>query len=603
MTSAAPSPDPTLAGPVEVCIDRPVLSLDRPFTYDVPAALGATVGSVVQVLFHGRRTHGWVLGPTEPVPRMQAVRGLLSPIPAFDAGMLPFLRWIAERYVAPLAAVIDRAVPPRVAGEERGAERRRPSFPVPVATGAFARYGGGDALLTAIADGSRGATVAVRAAPNDDPALVVEAVGAAMGAGRTAIVIVPEADPAAATTAALRDAYGDAVAVFLGGDRRERYRTWLEIRAGRFPIVVGTQPAVFAPLRDLGLVYVAREGHGQHREERSPHTQVRDLAAARARLTASTAVLSAYVPTLAAMGLSDLVVGPRARSWPPVEVVAPGPEGRAPRLVRAIRDARRTFLYEPLRGYGVARVCRSCGEAAACAACRGPLRQSRGAFVCAVCGASGRCAACGGNAFGVARGGVERVEEWAEGLRAAPMRAAAAGPLAPDEPGIVVGGLESLKDEPPMRADLVGILSADAVLRRAGIDARERALVAWAEAAARAAPSGRVIVQTTAPNDPAIQALVSANPERFARAEGPRLAAAGFPTGAAVFRVEGSAAIADAIAALPHRSLLVAGTEGAEGATVCLVVLDPETVSSFGRLARDLAAKGILRRVEASPHL
>jgi hypothetical protein len=34
-----------------------------------------------------------------------------------------------------------------------------------------------------------------------------------------------------------------------------------------------------------------------------------------------------------------------------------------------------------------------------------------------------------------------------------------------------------------------------------------------------------------------------------------------------------------------------------------LVVLDPETVSSFGRLARDLAAKGILRRVEASPHL
>lgn len=603
MISAARSPDPTLSGPVEVCIDRPVLSLDRPFTYDLPEGLGATIGSIVQVLFHGRRVHGWVLGPTDPVPRMQAVRGLLSPIPAFDDEMLRFLRWIAERYVAPLAAVIDRAVPPRVAGEERiGPGRGRPSFPIPVVTGALARYMDGEALRGAIAGVGAGA-VALRAAPNDDPALAVESVGAAVAAGRTAIVVVPEADPDAATTSALRRAYGDAVALFLGGDRRERYRMWLDIRAGRFPVVVGTHPAVFAPVRDLGLIYVAREGHGQHREERSPHTRARDLAAARARLAGATAILSAYVPTLEAVAIADRAVAPRERVWPPVEIAAPGPEGRAPRLVRAIREARRALLFEPLRGYGVARICRGCGETAACAACRGTLRQSRGAFTCVVCGAPGRCAACGGSAFGVARGGVERVEEWAAGLRAAPVRPAADGPLAPDEPGIVVGGLEALKDEPPMRADLVGILSADAVLRRAGIDARERALVAWAEAAARAAPSGRVIVQTTAANDPAIQALVTSNPDRFARAEIPRLTDAGFPPGAAVFRVEGSAAIADAIAALPHRSLLVTGAGSAEGPTVCLVVLDPETVPSFGRLARELAAKGALRRVEASPHL
>ncbi|MFM8998654.1 MAG: hypothetical protein ACKOKE_00960 [Actinomycetota bacterium] len=603
MTSAAPSPDPTLAGPVEVCIDRPVLSLDRPFTYDLPADLGATVGSIVQVLFHGRRVHGWGLGPTAPVPRMEAVRGLLSPIPAFDGELLAFLRWIAERYVAPLAAVIDRAVPPRVAGEERrGPLRVRPTFPPAVGTGTFDRYAGGAELSATIRAGD-GATVALRPAPNDDPALAVEAVGIAVAAGRTAIVVVPEADPDAATTAALRRAYGDAVAVFLGGDRRERYRMWVEIRAGRFPIVVGTQPAVFAPLRDLGLLYVAREGHGQHREERSPHTQVRDLASARARLSGATAILSAYVPTLEASALADATVTPRDRAWPPVEIVAPGPEGRAPRLVRAILDARRTFLYEPLRGYGVARVCRGCGEAAACGACRGTLRQSRGTIVCTVCGAPGRCPSCGGTTFGVARGGVERVEEWAQGLRGAPVRPATVGPLAAGESAIVVGGLEALKDEPPMHADLVGILSADAVLRRAGIDARERALIAWAEAAARAAPAGRVIVQTTAPGDPAIQALVGASPERFARAEAPRLAEAGFPPGAAVFRVEGAAAIADAIAALPHRSLLVTRAGDPEGTTVCLAVLDPETVPAFGRLARDLAGKGILRRVEASPHL
>lgn len=601
MTFAAPSPDPALAGPVEVCVDRPVLGLDRPFTYDLPAALGATVGSIVQVSFHGRRVHGWVLGPTDPVPRMQPVKGLLSPIPAFDVEMLPYLRWISERYVAPLAAIIDRAVPPRVAGEEAAAAgpRALPVFPAPGATQIMEGYVGGAELSHAIAHG-RGATVGLRPGPNDEPALVVAAVAASMGAGRTAIVVVPEADPDAATTAALRSAYGDAVAVFLGGDRRERYRTWLAIRSGRFPIVVGTQPAVFAPLRDLGLVYVAREGHGQHREERSPHTQARDLASARARFAGATCVLSAYVPTIEAGCLVEGTVSPRGRVWPPVEVVVPGPEGRAPRLVRALKAARRVFLYEPLRGYGIARICRACGEQAACASCRGALRQSKGTFACVVCGSPGRCVSCGGQSFGIARGGVERVEEWAADLASAPVRPAADGPLPPDARGVVVGGIEALKDEPPMRASLVGILSTDASLRRPGIDARERALIAWAEAAARAAPDGNVIVQTNAPNDPAIQALVSASPERFARSEMPRLAEAGFPAGSCVFRVEGSAVIAEAIAALPHHSLLVSG---AEDSTVCLAVLDPGTVPEFGRLARGLAARGVLRRVEASPHL
>ena len=43
-----------LDGPVAVCIDRPLLSLDRPFTYLLPPELEAGVGSLVQVPFHGR---------------------------------------------------------------------------------------------------------------------------------------------------------------------------------------------------------------------------------------------------------------------------------------------------------------------------------------------------------------------------------------------------------------------------------------------------------------------------------------------------------------------------------------------------------------------
>ncbi len=54
-----------LEGPVAVCVDRPILSLDRPFTYLLPAELDAGVGSLVQVPFHGRLIRGWVLEPAE----------------------------------------------------------------------------------------------------------------------------------------------------------------------------------------------------------------------------------------------------------------------------------------------------------------------------------------------------------------------------------------------------------------------------------------------------------------------------------------------------------------------------------------------------------
>ncbi|MFM7718588.1 MAG: hypothetical protein ACKO8G_03720, partial [Actinomycetota bacterium] len=284
MSSAARSPDPTLSGPVEVCVDRPVLALDRPFTYAVPEGMAVRVGSIVQIAFHGRRIHGWALGPSDPVPRMQPVRGVLSPVPAFDATMLELLRWMSERYVAPLATMIDRAVPPRVAGEEADApEPRPPDVPQAPPPSVLPTYDGGPDLLRAIAGGGGGAAL-LRPGATDAATVAVEAVGAALASGRTAIVVVPEADPLPATAVALREAFGPSVALFLGGDRRERYRAWLDIRGGRHAVVVGTHPAVFAPLPDLGLVLVSREGHGQHREERAPHANVREVAAARARL-------------------------------------------------------------------------------------------------------------------------------------------------------------------------------------------------------------------------------------------------------------------------------------------------------------------------------
>ena len=57
---------------------------------------------------------------------------------------------------------------------------------------------------------------------------------------------------------------GGASRYVVGGDKRSRYRTWLDIAGGRFDLVVGTRPAVFAPVRNVGADRgVPRESSGR----------------------------------------------------------------------------------------------------------------------------------------------------------------------------------------------------------------------------------------------------------------------------------------------------------------------------------------------------
>jgi hypothetical protein len=122
----------------------------------------------------------------------------------------------------------------------------------------------------------------------------------------------------------------------------------------------------------------------------------------------------------------------------------------------------------------------------------------------------------------------------------------------------------------------------------------------WMEAVGWARPEGRAIVQSSHPSDPAVQALVRGNPERFLQRAREQRAAAGFPVGAYTFRVTGGDEVVPTIGEHDPITTLVTARDGR---TVCLAVLSPDRVAAFGRAMRRLAAEGIVERVEAEPHL
>jgi primosomal protein N' (replication factor Y) len=596
---------------VAVAVDVPRLELDRPFTYFAPDAVG--IGQLVSVPFHRRTVKGWVLGETDDVPpRILAVRRVLSRVPLFDDRLLQLYRQMAQRYVVPLSTVIGRAHPPRVASEEEGwAPVDSRTDPGPEMKSVLPEYEGGDRLLGATRHGE-GAFL-LRPLPDEEAVVCVEAVGACLASGRDAVVVVPEAEPLPYTARAVAEAFPQSTLMFVGGDARERYRAWLDILSGRYRVVVGTRPAVFAPVRSLGLVWVNREVHPGHREERAPYHHVREVALARARLEEAVCVLAAQSPSAEAVAQAEagralVVRASRARereAAPLVEVVRPAEEDRSPRLAQALKHANGAFLLVSRRGYGVARVCRACREPAGCSSCGGPVVIRRGEPRCAVCGAEARCVNCGGRIFGVERGGSERMEEWAARQADTPVVRVDEGDeaVAPGPGRVVVGTAAGVKDFGPGRVDLVGVLDADRARRRAGLHAGEQALATWMEAAIWAGPreeNGRVVIHSREPGDPAIQALVRWDPWHFHRAERRRREEAGFPPEHPVFRLLGSASLPELLAALDPVTLLATAL-GDE--TVCLVTLRPEQVAAFRERVVQLIEAGTVRRVEAEPQL
>jgi primosomal protein N' (replication factor Y) len=588
----------------------PKLSLDRPFTYLLPSEAGAGTGSLVSVPFHGRTLKGWVLGPAGEVPqgRLLPVRKVRSAVRFFDQPMLALLRWMADRYIAPLATVIERSYPPRVASEELredpvvGSVLTPPPAPP---SRLLDRYGGHGPLLEA------GTTTWLRPLPRDEADVCVAAVGACLAGGRRAIVLVPEADPLPATAAAVLEVFGSAAVAFLGGDDRDRYRIWLQIQASSFDVVIGTRPAVFAPLAGIGLLWVSREVHPGHREERSPYFHVREVAMVRAGLHGAACVLASLAPsteTVAGVDRGSIRVARPSRqleraSAGLVETTPPEGEDRSARLGALLKKARSAALIVSRRGYGVARVCRSCGEPAACAFCRGPIVIEAGKPTCRVCGRPGQCAVCGNTTFGVERGGAERVAEWAARISPLPVEPDGGEHPIPGQGRVVVGTAATVKDVGPLALDLVAILDPDRALARAGRHAGEQALATWMEAAAWAAPreaGGRVLVQTRRTGHPAIQALIRSEPVPFLQGETALGIEAGFPPGHPVFRIAGTPGLEERLRRAGALTVLATGDEKA---SLCLAAVPPDAFEVFRGEVRRFAVEGTVTRVDAEPQL
>src|SRR6516225_12339904 len=114
----------------------------------------------------------------------------------------------------------------------------------------------------------------------------------ALARGGGALILVPEIALTPQLVGRFRSRFGSAVAVLHSGLRdRERLLHWKGLRAGAVRLAVGVRSAVFAPVRNLGLLVVDEEHDPSFKQDEKLRYQARDLAVVRAKQTGATVVL------------------------------------------------------------------------------------------------------------------------------------------------------------------------------------------------------------------------------------------------------------------------------------------------------------------------
>ena len=445
--------------------------------------------------------------------------------------------------------------------------RIAPSFPPPLTAEQERALAGAKAALdeAAAKDGPPPRPVLLRGVTASGKTEVyLRAIAEVLSRGGGAIVLVPEISLTPQTIRRFVARFGSVVAVLhsrLGPG--ERHDEWHRIRSGEARIVVGPRSALFAPVRDLGLVVVDEEHEPSYKQDETPRYNARDVAVMRARLEHCAVLLGSATPSLeswhnAQTGKYALCEMPHRAvdmEMPRVTVVdmreeALRNEGRMPvfsePLATAVRrrlaDGEQTMILLNRRGFAPTVACEDCGHAETCDDCSvGMTLHSADAVLrCHVCGAwrpvPAVCPECGSR--NLRRGGVgtQRVEEVARklfpGARVARMdldvttrKRSHEDILADFRAGrtdILVGTQMIAKGLDFPNVTLAGVLSADSGLAVPDFRASERTFQLLAQMAGRAgrgSKPGDVVIQTFSPGHPAVEHATTEDFAGFAAQE------------------------------------------------------------------------------------
>ena len=377
--------------------------------------------------------------------------------------------------------------------------------------------------------------------------------------GKTAMVLVPEIVLTPQMMRKFSSYFGSRVAMLHSSLKMtERYDQWKRIRRGEVDVVLGTRSALFAPLKNLGLIIMDEEQEGSYQSENVPRYDAREVAKYLCVREKAALVFGSATPTVETAWAAEQGSYQKAllrrryneNALPEVLIADlrqeilngnPGLISTPLRqeLEKNLAAGEQSILFLNRRGSSRMLLCGECGYVPQCPRCSTAMtyHSANGRLMCHYCGhsepAADTCPECGGWMKHVGEG-TQKVEEELRELFPE------AGILRMDA-DTTAGGHEEIlqtfeRERVPIllgtqmvakgldfeNVTLVGVLSADISLYVDNYRAAERTFSLLTQVVGRAGrggKTGRAVIQTYTPGNDVIRCAARQDYDAFYESE------------------------------------------------------------------------------------
>jgi len=378
----------------------------------------------------------------------------------------------------------------------------------------------------------------------------LELINEALKKGKTAIYLVPEISLTPQVIRRIKNYFGEQVGVLhsrlsLG----ERFDEWRAIINQEYKIVVGPRSAIFAPLKNVGIIVVDEEhDHSYKQNESVPFYNARDAAVVRAAIENAVVILGSATPSMESyfnaqqkkytmIELKKRIDDAILPSISFVNLIEEKKEERlygvfSQTLIDRIKDKiekkEKVILLQNRRGFATYIICPDCGYTETCKNCSVTMTYHffRKEYICHYCGFSKKeveaCPTCGSLEIKYKGVGTQRVEDELDqlipGLRIARMDfdttshkgsfSKILSEFAQGNYDVLLGTQMVAKGLDFPDVTMVGVISAEASLMFPDFRSAERTFQLLTQVAGRSGRSklkGEVIIQTLKPENYVLQ--------------------------------------------------------------------------------------------------
>lgn len=382
-------------------------------------------------------------------------------------------------------------------------------------------------------------------------------------AGKNVLFLAPEIALASQLTKRLAKKFGtEDVAIWHSSiSDGERYDVWQKLYKNEIKILAGARSAVFAPLKDIGLIIIDEEHESAYKQTTpAPRYDARVVARKLAEfhncpllLGSATPDISTYYRAVNTGNLFELKKRYNDAKVPPVLVINMQEYGRAAyksviskpmqvEIKETLEQGKQVILLINRRGFSTYTQCQACGHVIECPNCAIPMiwHAKDQMLKCHYCNHVERfpdvCPACGSDAFKNSGTGTQKIEQYIKDLfpennveridsdilvrKGEHIRL-----LEKFQRGdidILVGTQMIAKGLDNPNVTLVGVISADASFNLPDFRASERGFQLLTQVAGRAGRgefAGKVLFQTYNPDFYALESAKSQNYGEFYETE------------------------------------------------------------------------------------